>query len=74
MKKDLSPIDNIIVKVIKGSKKPVSTYKLAKVTKLSWSTVNSHCYKLMSFGILDMATKRTPFGQKTMLWNVAKKR
>jgi len=74
MKKELSPIDNVIVKTIKGARKPISTYKLAKETTLSWSTVNSHCYKLKSFGILDMISKRTPFGQKKMLWHVVKKR
>jgi len=74
MKKELSPIDNVIVKTIKGARKSVSTYKLAKETKLSWSTVNSHCYKLKSFGVLDMTSKRTPFGQKKMLWSIAKKR
>ncbi len=73
MKNELSPIDGVIVKVIKGARRPVSTYKLAKETKLSWSTVNSHCYKLKSFGILDMTSNRTPFGQKKMLWTVAKK-
>jgi len=36
MKKELSPIDNVIVKTIKGARKSVSTYKLAKETKLSW--------------------------------------
>lgn len=74
METELSPIDNVIIRIIKGSKKPVSTYKLAKVTKLSWSTVNSHCYKLKSFGILDMTSKKTPFGQKKMLWSIGKKR
>ncbi len=74
MKKELSPIDDAIVKTIKGARKPISTYKLAKETKLSWSTVNSHCYKLKSFGILDMMSKRTPFGQKKMLWSVVKRR
>lgn len=73
MKNELSPIDKVIVNVIKGERKPVSTYKLAKETKLSWSTVNSHCYKLKSFGILEMSSKKTPFGQKKMLWNVKKK-
>ncbi|MBN2014253.1 MAG: hypothetical protein JW778_03645 [Candidatus Altiarchaeota archaeon] len=72
MKNELSPIDKVIVNTIRGKKKPVSTYKLAKETKLSWSTVNSHCYKLKSFGVLDMLSKETPFGQKKMLWNVRK--
>lgn len=73
MKNELSPIDKVIISKIKGAKKPLSTYKLAKETKLSWSTVNSHCYKLKSFGMLDMISKTTPFGQKKMLWNVKKK-
>ena len=73
MEKELSPIDKVIVEMIRGEKKPVSTYKLAKETKLSWSTDNSHCYKLKSFGILDMASLKTPFGQKKMLWHVKRK-
>jgi predicted transcriptional regulator len=74
MKNELTAIDNEIIRRIKSARKPVSTYKLAKETKLSWSTVNSHCYKLKSFGVLDMISKRTPFGQKKMLWSVVKKR
>jgi Mn-dependent DtxR family transcriptional regulator len=74
MDKDLTPIDKVIVEMIRGEKKPVSTYKLAKETKLSWSTVNSHCYKLKSFGILDMASHSSPFGRKKLLWNVRRKK
>lgn len=71
--KELSPIDKALVDMIRGEKKPVSTYKLAKETKLSWSTVNSHCYKLKAFGILDMSSNKSRFGQKKLLWYVKKK-
>ncbi len=74
MKNELSPIDKVIVKTIRNKKEGISTYKLAKETKLSWSTVNSHCYKLKAFDILDMSSKTTPFGQKKMMWSMKKKR
>ncbi|HEX54942.1 MAG: hypothetical protein DRO95_02035 [Candidatus Altiarchaeales archaeon] len=69
-KTELTPIDRLIVRVIKSNKKPMSTYRISKKAKLSWSTINSHCYKLMSFGILDSRIVKTKFGQKKIFWKL----
>ena len=67
---ELAPIDRLIVRIIKKSKRPMSTYMISKNAKLSWSTINTHCYKLMSIGVLDSRIEETPFGQKKILWKV----
>jgi predicted transcriptional regulator len=68
----LSPIDKLIVNTLKSVKKPQSTYRIAKDAELSWSTVNSHCYKLKSMGYLDSKVQTSKFGGKTLFWKIKK--
>ena len=47
------PVSEMILKVLKESSEPVSTYELAKKVGISWSTANTHCYKLKDAGKID---------------------
>ncbi|MEA3255716.1 MAG: hypothetical protein U9Q22_07785 [Candidatus Altiarchaeota archaeon] len=66
----LAPIDRLIVITLKSRGKPLSTYELAKETKISWSTANTHCYKLKSVGLVDRRSVRSHFGQKKVFWSL----
>ncbi|RLJ06329.1 MAG: hypothetical protein DRP13_03940 [Candidatus Aenigmatarchaeota archaeon] len=61
-------IDKLILKVLK-EQGPMTTYQLAKITGLSWATVNVHCYKLKLEGQLYGELKKT-ISEKKMLWSL----
>ncbi len=69
----LSRIDELIMDILTKSNKPLTTYKIAKEAKLSWATVNIHCYKLMSYDILKNETFDIGAGQKRILWRLTAK-
>ncbi len=72
-KKENVPVSVIIQKVLEESKDPLSTYEIAKKTKLSWSTVNIHCYKLKDNGSIDCKLEVAEVGSgKKMLWFLKK--
>ncbi len=63
------PVGEVIVKLLRESKTPLSTYELAKKSKISWSTANTHCYKLKDVGIVDGKLETADIGaSKKMLW------
>jgi len=64
----LTPVDKAILNSLKNANKPLSTYKLSKISELSWSTVNTHCYKLKSMGLVDSKVQRSKFGGKKLFW------
>lgn len=70
----LDRIDEIVVDVLGRSEKPLTIYKIAKEAKISWATVNVHCYKLKSAGILveNVCETGVP-GQKRTFWSLAAK-
>ena len=73
MEEELTRIDEAILVAIRSSKEPLSTYRIAKGASLSWSTANSHCYKLKSMGLVSAKTQRSKFGQSKVLWSLRKK-
>lgn len=70
---ELDRIDELIVELLRKSEKPMSTYKIAKEIKISWSTVNIHCYKLKSFNVLEEKTITSQIGQKKVVWELVTK-
>jgi predicted transcriptional regulator len=68
----LSKVDKLIRNVLMKSDKPLSTYEIAKKTDLSWSTANTHCYKLKSFGIVNGKNEETKTGMKRVVWWLVK--
>jgi predicted transcriptional regulator len=66
----LSNVDKKILRVIKNSKKPLSTYRIAKEAKVMWSTANSHCYKLKSMNLINNKLESSKFGsgEKVVWW------
>ncbi|OYT27177.1 MAG: hypothetical protein B6U97_02215 [Candidatus Altiarchaeales archaeon ex4484_96] len=68
----LSAVDKLILNVLDKSKRPLSTYQIGKRTKVSWSTANTHCYKLKALGKVDMEVVNNHLGQSKMLWRIIK--
>ena len=67
------PVSEIIQRILNESKEPLSTYELAKKAKISWSTANTHCYKLKDQGILDGRLEVAEVGSgRKMLWFMKK--
>ncbi|RLI95203.1 MAG: hypothetical protein DRO92_02120 [Candidatus Altiarchaeales archaeon] len=66
----LSAVDRLIVNTLKNSKKPLSTYQIGKRINISWSTANTHCYKLKAMGKIRMEIVKNHLGQIKMLWRI----
>jgi len=73
MKDDyMSTVDKLIVNVLDKSSRPLSTYQIGKRTKVSWSTANTHCYKLKALDKVDMEVIKNHLGQTKTLWSLIK--
>lgn len=69
----LDEIDQLILKKLEEAKGSVSTYKLAKVTNISWSTINIHCYKLEAQGKIMSKLETKQIGsRKKRIWTLIK--
>jgi len=65
--------DKEIIELLKRSSGPLSTYQIAKILKISWSTANLHCYKLKTIGKIDCMQKESKFGLgEKMVWWVGR--
>ena len=62
-----SKVDRLIRDVLK-KEKSLSTYEIAKKIGISWSTANSHCYKLKAFGVIDCKDEETKLGMRRIVW------
>ncbi|MEA3255713.1 MAG: HTH domain-containing protein [Candidatus Altiarchaeota archaeon] len=69
----LDRIDGLIMEILKDSKSPLSAYMIAKEAKISWSTANTHCYKLKSLGIIEDRIIETEIGQRKTYWKLKAK-
>ncbi len=62
-------IDELTLKVLKDSKRPMTTYEIAKKLGISWSTANIHCHKLKAEGKLISKEEPARLGVgKRVLW------
>ena len=69
----LDEIDQLLLKKLEEAKGSVSTYKLAKVTNISWSTINIHCYKLEAQGKIMSKLETKQIGsRKKRIWTLIK--
>ncbi len=66
----LSTVDRLIVNALNKSRVPLSTYQIGKKVNISWSTANTHCYKLKALGKLNMEVMSNHLGQTKMLWSI----
>ena len=66
----LNNADKTIIKILRRSKQPISTYEIAKQCRFSWSTANSHCYKLQSLGFIEGEVEEFPLERKKIIWNL----
>ena len=65
----LSEIDKKILEILKKTKKPLSTYQIAKRASVTWPTAISHCYKLKSLDLIESKYEKSKFGPKEkMVW------
>ncbi len=72
MDENMSAVDRLIVNTLDKSKRPLSTYQIGKRTKVSWSTANTHCYKLKALNRVDMEVIHNHLGQTKTLWSLIK--
>jgi len=64
-------LDSVIQTVLVRSKKPLSTYEIAKKTGVSWSTANMHCFKLKSQGLFKNKSESSIGRRKKVVWWVS---
>ena len=64
----MSKTDDLIRSALARSKKQLSTYEVAKLAGISWSTANMHCYKLKANGIVDCREEEGKTGAKKVVW------
>ena len=67
-KAELGKVGKLVLDALKRSKRPLSTYEVAKLLNISWSTANTHCYIMKSLGIVDSKNEETKVGMKRMVW------
>ena len=67
----LDRVDECIMGVVSKSEKPLTIYKIAKESGISWATVNTHCYKLKSQGVLNDTAFESGPGRKSVFWGPA---
>jgi len=70
---ELDRVDELIVDILTRSDEPLTTYKIAKKAKVAWSTVNIHCYKLKSVGMLKERVENPDYGRKKVIWTLTDK-
>ena len=61
--------DELIVKTLKESKKPLTAYEIAKKLRISWPTATKHCMSLLVEGKIEREVKSSLSGKK-ILWRV----
>ena len=67
------PVGEVVLKLLRESKVSLSTYEIAKKASISWSTANTHCYKLKDEGLIDGKLEMADVGSsKKMLWWIKK--
>jgi len=65
----MATVSEIILKILKEEGKPLSTYEIAKKANISWSTANTHCYKLKDEGKIDGKLETATIGSsRKMMW------
>ena len=64
----LGGVGKLIQDVLRSSRKPLSTYEIAKKIGVSWATANIHCYKMKVLGVLDCRSEEVKIGMKRMVW------
>lgn len=65
------PVGTVIQKLLRDAKGALSTYEIAKRAKISWSTANTHCYKLKDQGIIDGELEVAEVGAgRKMMWKI----
>ena len=69
----MDEVDLLIEKILKKSKDPLSTYDITKKAGVSWSTVNTHLYKLQALGLVDVQVFTQKIGErKRKMWKLKK--
>ena len=64
----MSKTGNLIKAALARTKKPLSTYEVAKLAGISWSTTSTHCYRLKAEGLIDSKEEEGKTGAKKVIW------
>ena len=64
-------VGEVATEILRSADRPISTYELAKRAKVSWSTMNMHCFRLSAKGVIKGREEKAPVGLgKKMLWSL----
>lgn len=63
-------LDSLIQDLLRKSRKPLSTYELAKKTGVSWSTANIHCFKLKTAGVVKNRVEQRLGSRMRVIWSM----
>jgi len=63
-------LDSLIQDLLRKSRKPLSTYELAKKTGVSWSTANIHCFKLKTAGVVKNRVEQRLGARMRVIWSM----
>lgn len=61
-------LDSVMQDVLRKSRKPISTYELAKKAGVSWSTANIHCFKLKTAGVVKNKVEQKIGSRTRIVW------
>ena len=70
MKEELDDIDTLILNKIKKSDNGLNTYELSKMTNISWSTINIHCFRLLAMDHIISKLYDDSLQRKKRIWTV----
>ena len=59
---------DLVKAALAKSKRPLSTYEVAKNAGISWSSTIMHCYRLKAEGSLDCKEEEGRTGAKKVIW------
>jgi predicted transcriptional regulator len=68
IQQNLDKVDRMIKDFLKKSSQPISTYDIAKRLNISWSTANTHCYRLMAYGVIASKNEEVRISVKRVVW------
>lgn len=69
----LDEIDRLILKIMK-KEGPITTYQIAKMADISWSTANTHCYKMQAINVVKGRFEQEKIGaRRKVVWRILEK-
>ncbi|MBI5331944.1 MAG: hypothetical protein HZB65_00055 [Candidatus Aenigmarchaeota archaeon] len=65
---DSGKSEKLVLDVLRKERRPLSTYEIAKLAGISWSTANTCCYKLFSKKLVVSEEKEYKTSLRKIMW------